>query len=467
LVPEWTATISRTAFEEVRHHLLRGEYREHAAFLTAGIARTDRGTRLLIREVLPVPDTDFTLGEGSYLLSSRAVARASRAAREAGLSLIWAHSHPGAGNHVGLSLQDHETINRAHPAMLDVVGSPIGALVLSESGVAGELWEPGATPSRLAHLRVLGPRIVDLDDGGDQQDASTSARHARQVLLFGDAGQARLRKLRVAVLGAGGGGSIIVEQLARIGVGELWIFDHDRVTSSNLSRIVGSRSSDALFSRSKVKVARRHVRSIDRSTRVHAESLDVSGARAALGLTDVDAIFVATDTALGRYAANALAYQYLIPTFQVGAKVQADDDGHIDTIHTVSRIAMPGIPCLHCQGAIPAERLRLEQAGEVERRAQDYLGGGEDVPDPSVISLNSIPVGLAVTDFMLMFTGLLHDDVDLGARVWYPLERRSARRVSAASPGCSWCGHLSVASCFARGDSWPLPLRQDDVALTA
>ena len=269
---------------------------------------------------------------------------------------------------------------------------------------------------------------------------------------------------RVAVIGVGGGGSIIVEQLARIGVGELWVFDHDRVTLSNLSRIVGSKRLDVLLRHAKVRVVRRHVHRIDRSIGLRALKEDVSRAGTALELAGVDAIFVATDTALGRYAANALAYQYLIPTFQVGAKVQANPEGLIDTIHTASRIAMPGYPCLQCQGAIPADKLRIEQAGEVERRAQDYLGGGEDIPDPSVISLNSIPVGLAVTDFMLMFCGLLHEEVDLSPRIWYPLERRSARRLAAVSAGCSWCDPSGAASCFARADSWPLPLPNDAAA---
>jgi len=94
-----------------------------------------------------------------------------------------------------------------------------------------------------------------------------------------------------------------------------------------------------------VEVARRHIRRIDRAVRVRATEQSIDNADSALLLAGVDAIFVATDTALGRYAANALAYQYMIPTFQVGAKVQADADGQIDTIHTAARIALPGYPC--------------------------------------------------------------------------------------------------------------------------
>jgi molybdopterin/thiamine biosynthesis adenylyltransferase len=454
----WTVTATAADFNALHRHLFQGNHREHAAFALAGVAHTDVGTRLLVREVYPVPDEDFAAGDTSYQLSSRAVARAGRRAREAGLSLLWAHSHPGSGARVGFSPQDHATMQRAHPTMLEMVGAPVGALVLGERAVAGELWESGTAPRPLASLRTLGPKISDHNDGRSRSASSKSERHARQILLFGDAGQARLERLRVAVLGAGGGGSIAIEQLCRIGVGEILAFDDDVVSTSNLSRIVGSRPSDARRRRPKVEVARRHVRRIDRAVRVRAIEQSIDNADSALLLAGVDAIFVATDTTLGRYAANALAYQYMIPTFQVGAKVQANADGQIDTIHTAARIALPGYPCLQCQRAIPAEQLRLEQAGEVERRAQNYLGGGEDIVDPSVISLNSIPVGIAVTDFMLMFCGLLDDGADLSTRIWYPRERRSARRVTGIARGCSWCDATSELSCFARADSWPLPL---------
>ena len=458
-LPSWTVTITAGAYSELQEHLFRDVFREAAAFLLVGMATTKRGARSLVREVIPVAHEDFVAGEGAYRLSSRAVARATRRAREAGLFLLWAHSHPGGTSKVAFSPQDHRTIEQAHPTMMDIVGGPVGALVFGTDAVEGELWLGEGARMSLQSLRVLGPRVRDLTATAVGPASGVSERHARQVLLFGQDGQVRLRGLRVAVIGVGGGGSIIVEQLARMGVGELILIDPDFVSTSNLSRIVGSRSFDARMKRSKVAVARRHVRGIDRTVAVQMMKEDLGDEAVALRLADVDAIFIATDTALGRYAANAVSFQYLIPAFQVGAKVQADDSGAISTIHTAERIAMPGFPCLVCQHAIPTEQLHREQMGEVERKAQDYLGGGEDVMDPSVISLNSIPVGMAVTDFMLMFCGLLPGEVDLSARIWYPLERRIARRKSESLPGCGWCSEHGEASAFGRGDVWPLPLR--------
>lgn len=56
--------------------------------------------------------------------------------------------------------------------------------------------------------------------------------------LYGDAGYARLRAARVAVVGLGGVGSWAVEALARCGVARLVLVDLDHVAESNVHRQV-------------------------------------------------------------------------------------------------------------------------------------------------------------------------------------------------------------------------------------
>lgn len=62
--------------------------------------------------------------------------------------------------------------------------------------------------------------------------------------MFGARGQAVLREMAVAVVGAGGGGSLLVQMLGHLGIGRIVVIDYDVVDETNLSRIVGAGPGD-------------------------------------------------------------------------------------------------------------------------------------------------------------------------------------------------------------------------------
>ena len=72
-----------------------------------------------------------------------------------------------------------------------------------------------------------------LKKGGGRME-----QFARTERLIGRAALARLSQCRVAVFGLGGVGGMAAEALARSGVGTLALFDHDRVSLTNLNRQV-------------------------------------------------------------------------------------------------------------------------------------------------------------------------------------------------------------------------------------
>jgi tRNA A37 threonylcarbamoyladenosine dehydratase len=62
----------------------------------------------------------------------------------------------------------------------------------------------------------------------------------RQVRAFGKDIQRLLGRLHIGIIGVGGTGSSIAEQLIRLGVGSLTISDDDFFEHSNVNRVYGS-----------------------------------------------------------------------------------------------------------------------------------------------------------------------------------------------------------------------------------
>lgn len=96
--------------------------------------------------------------------------------------------------------------------------------------------EPAASPG------VAG-ETADPRGGGDPRDLvqrDLSARFERNIAVrgIGAAGQARLRRARVAVVGAGGLGSAVLPYLVGAGVERIGIADFDTVSAANLCRQV-------------------------------------------------------------------------------------------------------------------------------------------------------------------------------------------------------------------------------------
>jgi adenylyltransferase/sulfurtransferase len=114
-------------------------------------------------------------------------------------------------------------------------------------------------------------------------------RYARQMILpqVGGRGQEKLRRARVAVVGAGGLGSPVILYLAAAGVGVIDVIDDDVVDLGNLQRQVLHRESE--LGVPKVESARRAVAAINPAVQVamHRTRLVAANALEVLGAADL------------------------------------------------------------------------------------------------------------------------------------------------------------------------------------
>ena len=83
-------------------------------------------------------------------------------------------------------------------------------------------------------------------------------RYSRQIILkkIGIAGQKKLLKSSVLIIGAGGLGSPVAIYLTALGIGKLGVIDKDKVEISNLSRQIIFNTSDVKKSKSLAAVSK-------------------------------------------------------------------------------------------------------------------------------------------------------------------------------------------------------------------
>jgi len=185
--------------------------------------------------------------------------------------------------------------------------------------VAGALFDLGFTSvvslaGGIRRWRAEGLPLIHLDiDVVDRYD-----RHVR-LEGIGESGQQRLRAARVAVVGAGGLGSPVIQYLAAAGVGTLAIIDGDRVDPSNLQRQVLFDTND--LGLRKADAARERVREVNSDVEATSMPTWLDSDNAADLLADHNLLIDASDNYATRLTVNDTAVELGIP-FVHGAAIR-------------------------------------------------------------------------------------------------------------------------------------------------
>ncbi len=400
--------IARSDYELLWHHLYQEDGDEHGAILLAGLSELDTIPLLTVREVHLAKDgIDYVAGKiGHRALTPQFIHRLITRARDERLVYLAVHNH-GSDRQVGFSDIDIRSHERGYPALLQIAkGMPVGALVLGRRAMQADLWLPDGSRRELDQASVIGMKIDRLAPHLSRNFGSMDDQYDRQIRMFGRVGQQTLSRAHVAVIGLGGIGSLVVEYLARLGVGHFTLVDDDAVEATNLARLIGASQSDAENRTPKVQLARRLIQQANPSAHIEHFNADVAKASVAGRLIGSDYIFLAADSMRARLVVNALVHQYLIPAVQLGSKIRADEQGRVIDAFSAIRPLRPGAGCLWCNQLIDPNLLAKEAKTDAERKAQAY---GVEEPNPSVISLNAVSAGHAVNDFLMDYLGLRAD----------------------------------------------------------
>jgi hypothetical protein len=447
-------TLIEAVFRSGRH--------EYVAIGLVASATLDGREVLLVRHVYDLPDAAYLAvpGHGGAWRGT-AMIPAFETAMEEGLGIVVIHAHPHDGR-PRLSGDDRTSANRLVPMFQARVPTrPHGSIVLSRTHATGVIRMPGALDQEAdIDVRWLGASILDWRRSAERQQVRDATAFARQMLVVDDDGQRTLVHARVAVVGLGGGGSHVAQQLAHLGVGELILVDADRAALTDRHRLVGLTRLDVWRRCWKTRVIRRAVRRIGMGTRCEIIAERIPGPAALAALKRADVIVGCVDNLHARADLQELSWRFLIPYVDVGVNIRAIDQpepqGPRVTIGGNVLTVIPGGFCMWCCGFLSKEKLAAELRGP-DRSYFENRGG-----EAQVVSLNGLVASQAVTEVLQLLSGFAGSG--LGARAvelnGQPAMQRGFRKLdgvrgtlvdwgASRRPDCSFCREILAAGTVA------------------
>jgi molybdopterin-synthase adenylyltransferase len=186
---------------------------------------------------------------------------------------------------------------------------------------------------------------------------STMSKYNNRQSFIGDNVDDILENRVVGVVGLGGGGSQIVQQLAHIGFKQYVLCDFDVIEETNLNRLVGATIDDVDHGVSKMSIAVRLIRGLQPSAVIHKVTKRFQDDSEALKRCDI--IFGCLDGFLNREQLEKLARSAFIPYIDIGMDVRRPE--HEPPRMSGQVIAsVPGKPCMRCYSFLTDDTLAEE-----------------------------------------------------------------------------------------------------------
>jgi molybdopterin/thiamine biosynthesis adenylyltransferase len=410
---QYSITFAEKDYKILTEHLFSDATVEQAAYLLCSSSVTLNEFRLLVQKVAPVERADILEQDATGMrIRQRSFLRAMKLADCNQQAFMFVHSHTEGLRHFSPKddVEEGKLFRTAHNRIPEqtVHGSMI---FTDKDNQIGRVWLSDGTQQPIDLVRVVGSqfRFYFRTLTKDVQLRFFD----RQILAFGEELQSILGNLRIGIVGAGGTGSAIGEQLIRLGVGSLLIIDDDIFKASNISRVYGSRVIDESIP--KVKILERLSADIGLGTQIEIIPKRIYYRSVFSRLKECDLVFGCTDDELGRSILTRMAIYYFIPIFDMGVKIDSEGDGKIRSAQGRVTTLMPSAPCLYCRDRINTERIRAESISyfnpeEGGRLRDDGYIVGLDNEAPAVIPFTSTVASSAIIELIHRLTGCLGDE---------------------------------------------------------
>jgi len=363
-----TEEANRVACRHLLQHYARGEVQEDLCF---GLWTPSRGLSretAIVTEVLLPGEGEREL-HGNASLDGGYLTRVTRTAIQKGRGLAFMHSHPSTGwqdmSPADVRAERDRISDTAMATSQPLVGMTVGA----DGHWSARVWhratrtEPAKTRHWSRKVRVVEPgRLIvwrrPFAAGGDRK------KQRRTVDSWGEDKQRALESLRVGVIGLGSVGSIVAEGLARIGIREVVLVDHDVVEEHNLDRLLNAGLRD--IGRAKTDVAEAAVRKASSADRILVVNIrkGIQHKTAYAAARDCDILVCCVDSPVARDVVNRIALRDGIPVVDGGVEIRKmPETGNMNAARWKAHVINPYSECLRCKGQYSSSDVMLELDG--------------------------------------------------------------------------------------------------------
>jgi len=382
---------------------------------TAGVMLVRRsdidGARKLLGLTIDWVDNQSYLvrEEDRLSISSSGYVAALGRAEKLGAIPVWIHTHPGEHGIPLPSRADGEVDRRiADVFRIRSGGAYYGAMIFAPRAegfaFSGYIEGEDGERSSIDAAWLIGDRL-----------AWTSAYHSdhrapsqifdRNIRAFGSAIQETLGSIRVGIVGCGGTGSAVAEQLARLGVKQFLIADPDALSASNVTRVYGSSLADV--GKPKVQIIAANLRRISPDVEIETVHGSISLQTTARKFASCHVIFGCTDDNAGRLVLSRLATYYFIPVFDCGVLLSSNERDLLTGINGRVTTLLPGQACLVCRGRIDLQRAASELLTPEERtrRIDEGYAPALGRAEPAVVTYTTMVAAMAVGELLERLIG--------------------------------------------------------------
>ena len=391
---------------KLKSHLHPGDGLESIAFALCGRFFHEQKHFLYIHEIVLIPYENCERSENSIKWQTQELEGLLEKALKENYGIVKFHSHPTINT--PFSNLDDTSDKNFFESVYGWIDNelPHASVIMYEDGTyLGRIIDPDLNFQILDYISVVGNNFSKISFSQLQEKGLSERMHDRTLQAFGSKTGNVLKNLKIGIVGCSGTGSPTIEQLYRLGVGELFICDPKTVKDHNLNRILGTTKQHVDDKVYKIDAIRDHINATGMGTKVKTSNKPLQESRQTLDeLASCDFIFGCVDSAEGRYYSNLISNYYLIPLVDIGVKLTADGKGGIDSINGNIHYVYPGSKSLMERKVFSAAQLEKEELARISseeyERRQVYFENVENESSPAVISVNMLCSSLAVNEFL-------------------------------------------------------------------